>query len=219
MAPFSALFDFVTHHHSHRYDRHGMVHVIVDPAASNASSSGVDNSSTHSTFAVDTIGEKRRPLSEECPSFKSTPERPRVSFYHSVRVQLIESLDEYSDDEKAASWYSGVDYDGFKNERKATVDIMESGQPQIDNGQHYFRGAEFKTRKGQQRKQWNVMEASMVVFDEQQIISPSVSKQELVQLIADAYSEVVAESRMAAIERGLFDRRAASEASEASFPK
>jgi hypothetical protein len=194
MAPFSSLFDIVTHHHHRRGVRDEM-----DPSSLSLDSSC---SSSDSTFAVEPM---KKPLSEQIRS------KHKVSFYNSVHVQFIESVDQYSDEEKASSWYTRQDFENMKKDRRATVKVMEDGNVKVDDGQHYFRGVENKTRKGSQCKQWNMVEAAMVVFDEQQMNHTYHRKEDATQAIANAYRSVVAHTREAAAERGLHDQRAALE--------
>ncbi|KAG7344118.1 hypothetical protein IV203_022126 [Nitzschia inconspicua] len=209
MAPFSSLFEFVAHHHQIGESRQ---EVEMDPSSLSLDSSS--SSSDSSTIAADPI---TRPLSEQVlgKENKSCSKR-KVSFFHSVRVQFVESIDDYSDVEKLSSWYSRQEVENLKNDRRVTVKIMEDGNPTVDDGKHYFRGFENKTRKGAQRKQWNIVEAAMVVFDEQQMNHNYYrKKEEAFHSIADAYRAVAAHARAAAAERGLYDQRAALESTVA----
>ncbi|KAL3920088.1 MAG: hypothetical protein SGILL_003435 [Bacillariaceae sp.] len=166
----------------------------------------------------------KRPLCEDAESSSSiasstdacsrnvVPSK-RVSFFASVKVQFVECLDEYSQEEKVASWFNREDFDQFKRDRRSTVKVMDQGNRQVDDGHHYFRGVEAKTRIGSQRKQWNMIEASMVVFDEQMHHQQyPIDSETTVQAIAASYSSVVADARAAAAERGLHDQHAALDA-------
>jgi hypothetical protein len=200
MAPFSSLLDFVTHKNHHHA---GSVRVVV-----NSSSLSLDTSSSfsHSTFSVEPMN---KPLSEQLEAKDDESQRvnQRVSFYHSVRVQFVEGVDGYSFDEKRATWYCKQEFESMKRDRRATVKVMEDGNPNVDNDQHYFRGVENKTRRGSQAKQWNMVEAAMAVFDEQQVFYHGNAS----QAIADAYSAAVAHTSAEAAKRGLHDQRAALE--------
>jgi hypothetical protein len=147
-------------------------------------------------------------------STKSTSSTRRVSFFGSVKVQFIECLDEYTAEEKKASWFDKEEFLTFRRDRRETVKCLEQGNSHVDDGEYYFRGLEGKTRKGSQRKQFNMVESSLVVFDEQmyhQQHGESYSTT-AAQSIAEAYSAVTAEARAVARERGLHDQRAALEA-------
>jgi hypothetical protein len=79
----------------------------------------------------------------------------------------------------------------------------------IDDSRHYFRGLEYKTRRGSQQKQWNMVESSMAVFDEQMHQVNTMGAIVDDESISKAYRSVTAQSMAAAIERGLFDQKAA----------
>ena len=102
----------------------------------------------------------------------------------------------------------------MKVERKSTIKLMEQGDDggdlQINDGQSYYRGLETKTREGQRRKQFNVVDASMSVFEEQmQQENDGVNNQER---IAQLYIESSKHCLTAAYERGMIDQKAALEA-------
>eukprot|EP00539_Tryblionella_compressa_P015390 CAMPEP_0178853798 /NCGR_PEP_ID=MMETSP0746-20121128/22448_1 /TAXON_ID=913974 /ORGANISM="Nitzschia punctata, Strain CCMP561" /LENGTH=212 /DNA_ID=CAMNT_0020519655 /DNA_START=305 /DNA_END=943 /DNA_ORIENTATION=- len=178
MPPFSAFFDFVAHHHHHHDDQ----------------SSVMDSSSSHSTFSVEgALPSCKRPLSP-----KPTESR-KVSFFGSVRVQLIAGLDEFTEEEKAAAWYNRQDFDEIKRDRRATVKTMEQVNPRVDDAQQCYRGLEFKTRQGSKLKQWNVMESAMVVFDEQ--IQQMAAGRNDPEALSKAYHAATADSALAAAER------------------
>ena len=195
MARFSSLFDFMAHHQQNGAD---------------ASSS----SSSESTLVAEPIEGMKRPLSEEADmsstNIAATTSR-RVSFFGSVKVQFIECLEEYTADERNACWFDRDEFDQFKRERRSTVKKMEREDDRIDDGQHYFRGVEGKTREGSQRKQWNIMEASMAVFDEQYCHQLQGDKDTITLAIAEAYAEVSCDARAIARERGEYDQQAALE--------
>lgn len=213
MLPFSALFDFVTHHH-HRRDADAVVDEM-DPSSLSLDSSSSSSSDSNSTVALEPI---HKPLSDQViaerddKSSSTNSIKRKVDFYHSARVQFVEGVDDYSEEEKKSTWYTRQEFDDLKKDRRATVKVMEGGNPTVDDGHHYFRGVESKTRKGSQRKQWNVVEAAMVVFDEQQMSHIACrDPDDASDAIANAYREAVTHSQAAAIERGLFDQRAALE--------
>jgi hypothetical protein len=150
-----------------------------------------------------------KPLSEHDKELDNESHRnkQRVSFYNSVQVQFVERVEDYSFDETRATWYSTEEFESMKRDRRATAKVMEDGNPDIDDDQHYFRGVENKTRRGSRAKQWNMVEAAMAVFDEQQAIYHTNAS----QAIATAYSAAVAHASTEAAKRGLHDQRAALE--------
>jgi hypothetical protein len=176
--------------------------VVVDPSSLSLDSSSL----SHSTFSVEPMN---KPLSEQLEEkdYQWRSLKQKVSFYHSVRVQFVEGVDDYSFDEKRSTWYNKQEFESMKRDRRTTLKVMENGNPNVDDDQHYFRGVENKTRKGSQTKQWNMVEGVMAVFDEQQV-HHNVDTH---QAIADAYGAAVAHTSREAAERGLHDQRAALE--------
>jgi hypothetical protein len=176
----------------------------------------MDVSSSHgSTFDVDCTvdsGCTKRPLAiSEGRSFR------RVNFVESVSVYLIEPASEFSEDEKAAAFFSRQDFEDMRNGRRDTVKVMEQFNELVDDAHHYYRGLEFKTREGSRRRQWNIVDAAMAVFDEQMMqlnghyCSTSTHERVGPESIAKAYMACTASSRTAAAERGLHDQRVALE--------
>lgn len=178
----------------------------------------MDISSSHSTFSGDNAfaGKERRPLT---PS--DTASRRRASFCESVEVHLIEPASEFSEDEKAAAWFSREEFESMKLERRATVKIMERFNAVIDDAYYCYRGLEFKTREGSRRRHWCIVDAAMAVFDEQMPhFGPSSSDSQLArpEAIAKACMASTASSRAAATERGLRDYQVALESASPSSP-
>jgi hypothetical protein len=195
MPPFSSFFDFVSHHNDRQQ------HIVTDDEMDMSTSS---SSSDRSTFTALTSSMKS-PLSPTT----TKSERRKVSFFNSVKVQLIESLEEYTAEEKSSCWFNRREFEEMKRDRRATVKVMESGDRTVDDARHYFRGLEYKTRRGLQRKQWNIVESSTVVFDEQMHQVNTMGSVVDDETISKAYRSATAHSAAAAIERGLFDRKAA----------
>lgn len=137
---------------------------------------------------------------------------------------------DFTMDERDDCWFSRQEYHEIRTHRKETVEVMEDVNLRIDNGQYYFRGLESKTRDQCRRKQWNIVECSVVVLDEQarlqQLHQEQQQQQHLAashgvpfktkktmpdaEAIARAYMTCAESSRLAAMERGVFDQWAAS---------
>lgn len=177
------------------------------------------SSSSHSTFEVNESFRKG-PLqrSQGTPSTARPSDKiRRVSFQTTAKIYTIESVDDYSEEERTAAWLTQNEMKEMKQERKATVKIMEKLNCLIDDEQHYFRGLEFKTREGFRRKQWNIIEAAMVVFDEQIDViqhsqnngTSSPCSEEVDEAISEAYKSCTMGSLAAATERARHDRKAA----------
>ena len=202
MPPFSSFFDFVSHHSDHHHRHH-----LVSDDDDSCSDMDISSSSIHSTFSTLTSSMKR-PL----PSSKKDT-RKKVSFFDSVKVQLIEPVDDYSAEERSSCWYDRDELNAMKHDRRETVKVMEEYNFTVDDSLHYFRGLEFKTRRGAQQKQWNIVESSMEVFDEQMHQINTMGSIVDQEAIAQAYRSVTTHSMVAAIERGLFDQKVAFDTS------
>jgi hypothetical protein len=173
------------------------------------------SSSSHSTFdvaianSINNASLKKSSLNELILTTSGTDKQRRrrrkvVSFQGTAQVRMIHGMDDYAEEEKAAVWFTPYERQEMKKERRDTVKIMERVNYYVDDEQHYFRGLEFKTRDGFRRKQWNIMESAMVVFDEQMTdarINPT-------EAISKAYIISSIGSRVAATERAHHDRRA-----------
>ena len=164
-----------------------------------------DNSS-HSTVSVN--ASRRKPIA---PASTRT-----VRFCEEVNVRFTICLDEYSPAEKVAAWYTSEDNEIMKSERKSTIKIMERGNPFVNDGQHYFRGLEYKTREGSRRRQFNQVDATMVVMDEQDAQQQKgiVDPEALAQIYLNCTMHCLAIAR----ERALDDQRAALESVSVASP-
>ena len=152
---------------------------------------------------------KKRTLNDIVLTTSDTDKQRRrrrkvVSFQGTAQVRMIHGMDDYTEEEKAAVWFTPYERQEMKKERRDTVKIMERVNYYVDDEQHYFRGLEFKTREGFRRKQWNIMESAMVVFDEQM----TYARIDPTEAISKAYMINSIGSRVAATERAHHDRRA-----------
>jgi hypothetical protein len=152
-----------------------------------------------------------------------------VSFESKVQMWKHVHRQDYSAEEKESCWFTREDYDEMKDEREATIGIMESGQTMIelnDEEHHYYsyRGLERKIQEGARRRQLDMANAQITVFQEQ-------SRQQSQQLkflkkkkrptgrrrgvcdpeaVSRLYIESTAHCAQSARERGLNDQRAAA---------
>jgi hypothetical protein len=123
---------------------------------------------------------------------------------------------DFSAEEKAASWMTQEAYNVSRAERKRTVKIMERGNPFVNDGQHYFRGLEAKTREGSRRKQFNSIDASIAVLDEQSQQDQTGSSD--LEAISIVYIGCSSHCLEHAVERGAVDQRAALESVSIAGP-
>jgi hypothetical protein len=96
------------------------------------------------------------------------------------------------------------------------VKIMERGNPFVNDGQHYFRGLEAKTREGSRRKQFNSIDASIAVLDEQSQQDQNGSSD--LEAISNVYIGCSSHCLEHAVERGAVDQRAALESVSIAGP-
>jgi hypothetical protein len=207
---------------------HTMPPLSIFESVSNRNRSCNDVSSSNSTFSV--LGNAKRPLSPPIVASSRA-----VTFAPEAKVFPTLNRSEYTAEEKSTCWLNQEDYKALKverkvtlkimersepfvndGERKVTLKIMERSEPFVNDGQHYFRGLESKTREGSRRKQFNVVDASMAVFEEQmQQECDGVCDAEA---IAQVYIDSARHCISAAHERGLVDQNAALESVCVSVP-
>lgn len=139
----------------------------------------------------------------------SSPKENRtVSFALYAQVRNHFRRSDYTTEEKNSCWFSQSEFDEMRKERHATVSIMGRGQPMVNDGQHYYRGLEGKTREGYRRKQFNIVDARMAVLDEQ--TQQNQTDFSDFEAIAKAYRSCTAHCLAAAQNQGLVDQRLAS---------
>jgi hypothetical protein len=151
------------------------------------------------------------------PLISSAARKPSISFKPNVLVKLTIHIDEYSDEEIAASWYCQEELKMIKSERTTTLLLMANDGTMMANSERLCsRGLECFTSEGRAIKNQHKEEARIAVFDEQDyqfendIFDPEV--------IADAYSEQTRKSQVTATVVGVFDQEAVRQQSLSSLP-
>eukprot|EP00934_Nitzschia_sp_Nitz4_P002552 Nitzschia sp. Nitz4//scaffold137_size62074//45168//45722//NITZ4_006424-RA/size62074-processed-gene-0.71-mRNA-1//1//CDS//3329535727//2542//frame0 len=91
----------------------------------------------------------------------------RVRFEPTPGIRETLGRSDYTEEEARNSWHNRQDLDAIKAQRRVTTRQMEKWNPTVDDGRHYFRGLESKTREGCKRKASNVSKACKVVLEEQ----------------------------------------------------
>ena len=127
-----------------------------------------------------------------------------VTFAKKVTVKTTIARRNYTHVERNETWFTAEEMSAMKSARRATVKIMERGDPFVNDGQNYYRGLEAKTREGCRRKQFNQVDAMMAVLDEQESCSDP-------ERISCVYKESTFHCQVQARERGLKDEQAALE--------
>jgi hypothetical protein len=121
------------------------------------------------------------------PLVASAAPKPSISFNPNVLVNLTIHIDEYSEEEIAASWYCEDELKTIKSELTETLLLMANACIMPSSERLCSRGIESFTSKGQAIKKHRREEAREAVFDEQEyqfendIFEP--------EMIADAYLE------------------------------
>jgi hypothetical protein len=165
-----------------------------------------NESSSHSTVSANAT--PRKPLS---PAANRT-----VTFSEEVGVRGTINNEEYTREEKIATWLTGQEFDAMKAERRSTVKVMERINLSVDDGQHSFRGLEFRTREGSRRRQFNQVDATMAVMDEQDAqLQCGINDPER---LAHVYIICSSHCQDNAHERALNDQRAALESVAIAAP-
>lgn len=165
-----------------------------------------NESSSHSTVSANAT--VRKPLS---PAANRT-----VTFSDEVCVRRTINNEDYAIEEKLAAWSTVQEFDEMKAARRSTVNIMERRNPSVDDGQHCFRGLEFRTREGSRRRQFNQVDAAMAVMDEQEAqLQSGINDPEK---LAHVYIICSSHCQDNAHERALNDQRAALESVSIAAP-
>ena len=165
-----------------------------------------NESSSHSTVSANAT--VRKPLS---PAANRT-----VTFSEEVCVRKTINNEDYAREEKLATWSTVQEFDEMKAARRSTVNIMERRNPSVDDGQHCFRGLEFRTREGSRRRQFNQVDAAMAVMDEQEAqLQSGINDPEK---LAHVYIICSSHCQDNAHERALNDQRAALESVSVAAP-
>jgi hypothetical protein len=165
-----------------------------------------NESSSHSTVSANAT--VRKPLS---PAANRT-----VTFSEEVCIRRTINNEDYTREEKLATWSTVQEVDEMKAERRSTIKIMERRNPSVDGGQHCFRGLEFRTREGSRRRQFNQVDAATAIMDEQEAqLQSEINDPEK---LAHVYIICSSHCQDNAHERALNDQRAALESVSIAAP-
>jgi putative component of toxin-antitoxin plasmid stabilization module len=94
--------------------------------------------------------------------------RKKVQFYHSVYVQETLHLNNYSEDERHATWNTRKEATRMRAEMNDTLDLLKSGEYNGDSEQHCSRGLEYRIGKGRAMRHYNKMNGLLAVLEEQE---------------------------------------------------
>lgn len=128
-----------------------------------------------------------------------------VSFSPSARGVLTIHRSEYTDEERAACWYSKNDFQGFKTDASFTVSLLETKR---DIGEKHYckRGLETWTRAGAKFLLRNKVKAYRAVFQEQ-ILQDVEGPNEMI--LSAVYQEASQQAKLSAYLAAVSDEKEA----------
>ena len=129
-----------------------------------------------------------------------TPCRRNVSFNPKAKGKLCIHINNYTQKEIRACWYSPREYNQFKREAQCAVALINKGI-KIDETRSSVRGLESKTKSGRKVATTSRENALNAVFTTQ--TRPRQQRTSLQEQIASQYQEAAEESRMKAYTIGL----------------
>ena len=101
------------------------------------------------------------------PAKSVKPTKKSVSFNKTAEVHEIIHVNNYTDDEIDAAFYSDSDYQMMKADIRFTVHLMVSNSLQDDDDTYCRRGLEHHAPEGARRRKFNREMAFCAVLDEQ----------------------------------------------------
>ena len=126
----------------------------------------------------------------------------KVSFKASVKCRKALHVNNYSDEEIAATWYNDQEFKVMRKSACMVAKMIEDGT--ISSEDCCIRGLEHKNKTAARRKRAIRMNASEAVLDEQQCQMQCGMNDD--ESIAQVYSKFTAESQIEAHERALKDQ-------------
>jgi hypothetical protein len=152
-------------------------------------------------------------LDEETPSLCSSTEESlqsctkqrSLSFASSLEViQPTIHKEDYSPEEKAATWYGVKELKSFRRDRRETIKQVEEGNSDTDTN-ICTRGVEALTKVGARRRHAVITLGLSSVLDEQEL--QDLDGKENPDMLAHIYKLHTLRSQAAAYERGLRDQQ------------
>eukprot|EP00525_Craspedostauros_australis_P013276 CAMPEP_0198112068 /NCGR_PEP_ID=MMETSP1442-20131203/3970_1 /TAXON_ID= /ORGANISM="Craspedostauros australis, Strain CCMP3328" /LENGTH=242 /DNA_ID=CAMNT_0043768721 /DNA_START=289 /DNA_END=1017 /DNA_ORIENTATION=+ len=177
-------------------------------------SSEDSSNSNSSTIATNAVGHKQ--AQQQTPPSPAAPTRSRVTFTKTVTIRRTISACDYTPQERRACWYNDAEMRVMKQERRATIKLMESVA--VGKGSHNtnyycavdddkdfcYRGLEHKTKNGSRMRQFNQVDAAMAVMDEQELqAAHGINDPETLSRV---YISCTLACQAAALEKGLRDQ-------------
>ena len=111
-----------------------------------------------------------------------------ITFSEAVKVKKTIHINNYTDDEIDACWYSNEECQRIRSDVKYAIQLVNNGLLEQDTEQYSRRGVECKTRENQLRRKQLRMAAWFAVFEEQEYQYDEQHVDELdVEYISHAY--------------------------------
>jgi hypothetical protein len=136
-------------------------------------------------------------------SLEPKPERS-VTFFPGVNVRRTLHINDFSDDEFDACWFSNEDYNTMKKVVKRTVSMIEK-KVMIDEVNFSQRGIEGRTKEATVLRLGSRLTVLDAVLDEQQIQLAKGARDD--ELLAMAYAECINRSKITAYLKGIADEQ------------
>lgn len=126
-----------------------------------------------------------------------------LAFAQENEVFEILHINDYTDEDVAATWYDAEDYAEIKADYQCVIFMMESGERAFDDEEHTTRGLEYRTQQGAWNRYENKRDAYNAVLDEQdRHWKKDIDDPEAIRRV---YVEQVAKCQKAAEERAAQD--------------
>ena len=160
-------------------------------------------SSPASTVGVKKVDGKQ---SSSASSASSRRKSKELSFAPSVTVRCVQHLDDFTNEQVEATWYTPDEFKMMKRDVHITVKMMSRNERLgIDQ---CVRGLEHKTREGRQRRMMNQIESISAVMDEQDLQRLDGTYDD--ERIARVYKSYTVHCAASAHFHGLSDQRVAT---------
>jgi hypothetical protein len=143
------------------------------------------------------------------PSSPSFPPKPQssISFYPDIFVVDYLHIRDYTSEEVNSTWYSNNDFSIMRNDAKELLRRVCRGEVDPQNEEHCTRGLEGRTSEGKKQRLRNTVDASSVVFVEQEIQDEEGIRDP--DFLATFYFDNSHHCQVAANMMGLLDEKAA----------
>jgi len=148
-------------------------------------------------------------------SSPSTPNKPLetkpqqqqrcLRFAPEVTVYEIPNLEEYTPQEKFATWFQALDYEEFRENCYMTMGLYRAGL--LEDNKHTMRGLEHRLSDVSRVREWTRYHATSAVLQEQYQQYRQFGYNALPQIIADRYHAISWKSQYTAYSQAMVDEQ------------